>query len=774
MVNSIWLGGMWLRGLFKGGIIANAFWHSVDSSSGLGINIYEDRIDAMYNQNASIFSNGKMINSVWYGGTVNNLGNKFDVVFGDLINLKSLLPNGKDFTIKNTTSITKKDFEFYRSDFIKGYNKEVLGKLLFTGFHYDPNNSGDTPNKLIQIEEGRVSNQYNNDGIMSVYWKRGSFNNGVFQFSHWDSLDLDNENQSKITSVEIDNYSIFRKGFIYSSEWVNGLYYANSSRETYPFETLGAPADEPNSLFYYSHWNKGYWKAIGLINSGSNGESTPFYSSLDTTDDIQITNALFSRSLWDSGVFEGGTMELSIWRSGVIEDTTLVYKNSSAGLTKTLDITNPVFFINSTTYKNADFDFSTSGVSGLDFITNDNTFIDTLKDSRYRFVGSVDNLASIFVNGHMKGCIWHGGIWQRGMFQHKSLIDVDFFERNININSSLDKFQLGIWNRGLWLSGYFSYYNDAIINRLDITEDDVINKHLYLYDNGVLNSPSKRCLFMSINAVNVDNNSNIIGINSGVFNNLVSDITNEVNNINNYSSFFMRRLLKGRTNTLGTTLPDKKPYFSVMNGSVLNGVLYNDISMIDDTHLDRYVLSANATVSNKYIYTNTDENYLVSANNPKDSKAFLYDIYYSSSISDKFTIPYNLTPFTNSASNWVSISDNPGYLINYNNGTTTITKDSPCKWRHNIDDTITSGVVKFGDGTTIINLGVRPMAMGSVYVSIAQGDGQLWINSEDCGEPRYKSGDIELDYLLYSFETNVGTSPYDGFDDDEFDTNLLP
>jgi hypothetical protein len=62
--------------------------------------------------------------------------------------------------------------------------------------------------------------------------------------------------------------------------------------------------------------------------------------------------------------------------------------------------------------------------------------------------------------------------------------------------------------------------------------------------------------------------------------------------------------------------------------------------------------------------------------------------------------------------------------------------------------------------------------MGSVYVSIAQGDGQLWINSEDCGEPRYTGGEIELEYLLYSFETNIGTSPYDGFDDDDFDTNL--
>ena len=83
---------------------------------------------------------------------------------------------------------------------------------------------------------------------MPVYWKRGSFDNGVFQFSHWDSLNLNNNRQMIISEKENKNYSIFRKGLIHSSLWKSGLFYALSSRDRYPFNET----DEPNSLFYYS------------------------------------------------------------------------------------------------------------------------------------------------------------------------------------------------------------------------------------------------------------------------------------------------------------------------------------------------------------------------------------------------------------------------------------------------------------------------------------------------------------------------------------------
>lgn len=393
-------------------------------------------------------------------------------------------------------------------------------------------------------------------------------------------------------------------------------------------------------------------------------------------------------------------------------------------------------------------------------------------------------MASIFVNGHMKGSIWHGGVWQRGMFEHKNLVDIDFFDRDITSNSSLENNQLGIWNRGLWLSGYFSFYDDKIIDKKNINPQ---TNNTYLFNNAVSSEAGRRSLFMSIDAENVTDNGNIIGVNTTNFNNLLNVIKYNVNDKNNYASFFMRRLLKERTDRGGVNkYATKKPYFSVMNGSVLNGVLYQDIDFSGNTgHDDRYILSLFSTVSDSYNKTAYNNQFRVSQNNiAGDRNAFIYEVSYSQSTVDKFVIPYNsLSPVTWDGGQWNMINNNgtynQSYLSNYNNGFATPTQPFPHVWRHNYDERTLAGVL-FGDGTIVNGTsGLRPMFFNSnnnqVQVSIAQGNGMLWINDEPQGEPKYSGNEMELNYSIISFFSNNVAPLGTGFEDygtNGFETNI--
>ncbi len=772
-VKSIWLGGLWLRGEFDGGIFANGYWHSVDCKQSSRGYVYEDLIGQEYNSTSSVFYSGKMINSIWYGGSVMNDNNdKLNVIFGDLLNLDSNLINN-DFTWNRS-----EDFKFKKSDFSKGYSNDILGRETFTGYHYDPTNDG-TKERIDDIEKNRVRKQVNNDGIMSVYWKRGDFDNGVLQFSHWDSLDLNNNEQKIISEKESKNNSIFRKGLIHYSNWKNGLFYANSSRDRYPL----LESDEPMSLFYNSRWEKGYWKAKGLKNI--NTQLDAYYSSLDTTDDIEITNALFSRSLWDAGVFEGGTVDLSIWRSGVSQDDVyLEYKNSTVGLVKATNISNNfAFLVDGKAGTNSDFEFSTSSlIKGLDFLTNDSTFISDIENSIYRWVGSVDNISSIFVNGQMRGSIWHGGVWQKGMFTHTDLTNVDFFNRDMSqLSTKNDNYQLGIWNRGLWLSGYFSFYDDKIIDKKGI---DPTTDNAYLFNNANKNEAGRRSLFLSIDAENITDNNNFIGINSVNFNNLLNTIKFNIDDKNNYASFFMRRMLKERTDADLNIYPNKKPYFSVMNGSVLNGVMYNNTAFTSNSgDEDRYILSLFSTLSNTYHKTASNNTLSVSKNNPYDKDAFIYDIQHSKSLIERFNIPYDsLSPVAWNSNQWVLINNNNSYLqpylANYNNGFATAISQFPHIWRHNYDERTVSGTL-FGDGTIVNGSnGLRMMDVdnntSNIQVSIAQGNGMKWIKDEFAGEPKYLGNELELNYQIISFFSNT-LAPNNGFEDygtNGFETNI--
>lgn len=745
-VESIMLGGLWLRGVVDGGILANMFFHSTKSIyDNTATSIYESDIKHNYDISASKFLKGKLLNSIWYGGTVycgseTAVYDKREVIFGDLLNFESDLNHNDISLSENSNDIYA--YNFKRSDFSDAYNKTILGRDMFDGYHYNTFNDG-TPERILEIENSRVYNQYNNDGIYGVYIKRISFKNGIIQFSEWDSLDLDNVRQNVISESdnEADNRSIFKKGFFYSSTFNAGLAYACSSKTMYPL----LKTDEPQTLFYYSHWKSGYWKAVGLKNN--NDPNSAYYSSLDTTDNIEITNALFSRGVWDSGVFEGGVMDLSIWRSGVNVATNMIYKNSSSLpliLTSSTSL-NKTFYINDNNIgsdPNSYSDYFEYGISGtniLPLMENNSNIISTINSKpQYRRMGNVDNLASIFVNGHMRGCVWHGGTFMRGIFEHKDNNNYDFFDR-LNGN----KFNIGIWNRGLWLSGYFSHFDETWIDTANNT-----SSYLY-YKNNILET-GRRSLFMSINAINVTDNTTILGMNNTSFDNLVDQIvTNKKNDINNYASLFSRRLLKERTESDGTTvIITKKPYFSLMNGSFFNGIIYQSTSSINSVKETEPIFSAYATITNLYHKSGS------TVSTGSDILAFQTTADYSKSNIDKFKIPYKLTPIIFGTSNSLVYIDetNTNYITplfnnGEQNGINYLNSSNLHKWRHNYDESISTFNVKIGDGTIVNGVnGLREMTIGTriVQISIAQGAGITYLETSDAGEPKYEGDEQEL------------------------------
>lgn len=743
-VNSIWLGGLWLRGEFRGGIFANGFWHSTLCEQGTSGLLYENSIGYQYDKTRSTFYEGKMLNSVWNGGSVVEFtGDRLDVVFGDLNNLYSI-QNPQldgDFTWNNDLY-----FKFKKSDFVSSYTSDIFGRPLFNGFHNGLSFDGsDITNNAIEIN--RVRNQFNSDGVYGVYWKRGDFGNGILQFSYFDSLDLNNERQNIITEVESKNNSIFRKGYVYSSTWKAGLFVAISNIDIYPFtDDL-----EPNSLFYYSSWEMGYWKAKGL-NSNHFG---PYSSSLDTTDNIDITNALFSRSLWSSGVFEGGSFDLSIWRSGFtgingsIGLTRIIeYKGEQTQLIRSED--NLAFNIDYT-FNNTDYTFGTNGSSGIPFFKNDNNFISTFENSNYRKNGSVDNMASIFVNGHMRGSVWHGGLWMRGMFEHKDNISKNFFGSDISIN---DTYSLGIWTRGIWFSGYFSSYNDKNTN--------IYTNDNYMYNNGVVSEKGKRSLFFGIDSSSLSDANNIMGMSDNDYEAYVLDTSNGINSKHNFASIFSRRLLKDSVDSNNPNIiKNTKPYFNIFNGSFMNGIFYQE-----NNDYERMIMSVFSNFGD-FIRISSGVKQIGIDNN---IKYFNTEFKTGNNISDTFSINYsNVGILKGSSSNIVSISD--GNIINNN---------SPINlniWRHNIDES-PNNTSHFGDGV-IVNGTNGLMFMDDsfnrrnrIQVSIAQGDGMVWINDEANGEPRYHDGigDSELNSIIYDFQNPI-YDPNQGFDNTDFFTN---
>jgi hypothetical protein len=687
--SSIWLGGAWLRGVWNGGVFANGTWHSVNTTVATEADsIYEKGVKYKYDNTRSTWNAGMMVNSVWNGGTVSASVDPLDVVFGDITNYDYIAVDG-DFKSLPT-------FKFKRND---NFSTTILGKKVFDKNAYNVTNA----DKRIYLQDSA-------DSILPVYWRRGVWNGGLMQFSYWQNLNLENTDTNTISKEAVDNWSFFERGCFYSAYWEGGLMKANASLNSAAFESQGyLDGLTPSTIFYRSQWEKGYWQAVGI-------NRTPESANVvDKT--TQITDALFSRSIWNAGVFEGGLFDLSVWRSGTKAATQIKY-NGGVVTTNAATIVdqNPFYVINETV---TNANPLTTDIGG---VKNDASFFTSLTGVRY--VGAIDNFASIWVNGMMRGSIWHGGIWQRGMFRHREFgIDdkMNFFDQP---KTDTEPAQIGVWTRGAWLSGYFSYFNDMAMLRS-------LNNSHFDPEHG------KRSVFMGMKAHTFTNatydRSNIFGGNISYVSILGSNTALEQEH--NKASVFSRRMVR-------ETGAETHRYFSIFNGTMVNGTILSRVA--GTTAFEKMIISPYATVSKYgYIFDNTTRNIGELTNIPYGSEGKkLYDIvektFMVKSDGTQFTIPYlpTATPvYCVGGSNTLErVPEASNFLYHIFNGhfqNASGTNNSV--WRHNHS--------YVGDGNTIT----------VSKKSIEQGTGMKWHydnanpNHNDVlgGEPNYTNDGLD-------------------------------
>jgi hypothetical protein len=652
-VNSIWLGGVWLRGIWEGGIFANGYWHSVtETPITTSPYIYEQEIGYIYNVNASEWRTGKMLNSIWNGGIVKDMGSVLDTVFGDVHGYDGFYKD--DFEFSGDIS----QFVFKKSN---TYMENILGTSVLS-------------KSKLSNPESKI-HQAKDDGIMPVYWNRGIWGNGIMQFSYWRNLTINNIENKTITKTETENASIFRNGCMYSSYWEGGLMKAAASANQITSANRKLNGTSPFTIFYKSQWEKGYWQSVSSIPSNTT-----------TVDDkTPITDALFIKSVWSAGIFEGGIFDLSVWRSGTISSgVKVIYSNNSEiTLAMSSGEMNPLFALSNVDLNEINTDTDKTG------LVKASTLFTTL--AKMRYIGSVDNFASVWVNGTMRGSVWHGGIWQKGIFKHKSYSNsskLNFFDMPNANNDSI-----GVWTRGIWLAGYFSYFNDESLKTV------YGNEHLDR-KNG------QRCVFMGMNATSINNNlyndTSIFGVNT------VSESL-----LNNKASVFGRRMF--RVNNGSDTR-----FFSIFNGTFINGTFLDDVS--SDNKANKLIISPFAVVGETgYDFTNrTIKN--ITTVNYKDNQ-MLSDIV-SKKVSISTTTTYTI-PFTSTGVMYLNsgtiIADSGEFLGSAFNGAfhSTSTTNNGI-WRH--DHAIV------GDGHNV----------SSTTKSVLQGSALLYHVSDNYGgEPNY-------------------------------------
>lgn len=384
---SLWLGGLWLRGDFKGGIFANGAWHSlkwdpaqyayldnlffmfgvppqnltnvsIDSNTYTFIDndnegqpftifLFNDSeffnidLKIQYDETLSNFYQGAFVNSIWEGGTViDGTGDSFNTLFGMAIDTK-------------TTKIQDDSGFYSNTGFLESnslLHKRRYGLNLIDFEQYYANSVSNNLNQILCLigTSYYMPNKFDVGGIYSTIWKRGKFQNGVFMYGQW--YDYDDQNvirSSYNTDLNIQNtfndiqdnttlpvnFSVFEQGFFYSSIWYNGIWLAKNNTDVL----------NKISVFSRSQWLTGYWAA-------AENNATTF------SNDRKLTNSEFWKSVWYNGIWEGGQMTMSVWNSFnpynfdlTINNNTIAAFNTNSDVWSNIN-ENPLGVISNITY----------------------------------------------------------------------------------------------------------------------------------------------------------------------------------------------------------------------------------------------------------------------------------------------------------------------------------------------------------------------------------------------------------------------------------------
>ena len=205
-----------------------------------------------------------------------------------------------------------------------------------------------------------------------------------------------------------------------------------------------------------------------------------------------------------------------------------------------------------------DDDPSTSGLPFI-YLYNQNEFFvnDITVDNDFvRYAGYVDNTSSFWKNGKAQGVVWNGGIWMTGQFKAytfddyptyvidrrntSNFVQLDWFDDNVIGQAALSRVQHGVWQRGLWMGGYF---------------------HADCFQLGISAFIGQPLLGLNLSLTNK------FLISDGLLNSQYNNVNSSsfVMRPNNFTSFFCRKSLRDAST----------PYFSSFNGQMLSGIFYD-------------------------------------------------------------------------------------------------------------------------------------------------------------------------------------------------------
>lgn len=655
--NSLWLGGQWFRGDFKGGIFACGVWHSLkwdpaqyaylddlfflygnNNSSNFAtyqqtidgvtytfivndnenipfdLNLFNDAeffdidLTVQYDESVSNFYQGAMVNSIWEGGTViNSSSDPFTSVFGMAIDTEtSKIQDDSGF---------KSKIGFLESNQLLRKRRHGLNLIDYN--QYYTNGITNSINQILFIngQNYYIPNRYDTGGIYSVIWKRGKFQNGAFMYGQWyDYNDTNTMRANYATDLMIGstfdelqpnttlpvNFSVFEQGLFYSSLWFNGIWLAKPN----------ANVQNKTSVFSRSQWFTGYWAAA--VNN-----ATTF------SNDRKITNSEFWKSIWYSGIWEGGDMSQSVWNCFNVFNYDLILENNVISGANNFSanpfdniFANPMGVVNNITYQ-------VNGVNTAQFngFINDLAKVDLIRTQPvegFDFTDLVINNLEFFVLGDGTSGTYDPGPYdfdldetgtagiptlylynENEFFINDAATNAAFVRYAGLVDNFASRWKNGsargtMWNGGIWMTGVFkSYlftdYPTYVVDRrtgttvqLDWFDDNIIlqtpiqkiqpgvwqrgiwyagyfHASSYFFGACAFNRNVGEGLNLTIENKFLFTDQSV----SGQFNSLNATLLEY--KPNNYVSIFTRKALRDADDS----------YFSSFNGQMLSGILYD-------------------------------------------------------------------------------------------------------------------------------------------------------------------------------------------------------
>jgi len=497
--DSLFLGGVWNRGEWNGGIFFGSTWQSLNLGGG-------------YDITQSVWNGGKFLRSVWHGGIWNYTDDLRASQFGDWIQQSN--------TLFNPVFITS-GIVLNENDEIPEIEVPEINELSYFKFG----------KYLINPISPYDDTDYST-GLFSSIWLRGIWNGGIFKFSKWYSSIKNGANiSSDITYPATVYNSTFNAGLFFGSIFNGGQVQGLTEAVTFNSSVWNIghwrvlSGQTSTSIFQNSIWNSGIWEGgraiLSVFNSGVREYAVSSNRTISGDRDgfDAAAPAILSGEIPDyiRIPIPGALGDTVYTPANIINnqgDKTIGIKINSSDISSGKG---DLFWANT-----SEWNTIVSWTSGttqnlnrllgeINSINNNNNMVlsgstNTASRNIMLFTGQVDNRATIWLNGTAEGVVWNGGEWRNGTFTYyrvrgettTSPSDLDWF--GIEEGFDIDKIEPGVWTRGIWRGGTFGIDQPPVT-----TIVTGLPSVRYLYVNQPDNVANLKSIWMSIPAQNPNN-----------------------------------------------------------------------------------------------------------------------------------------------------------------------------------------------------------------------------------------------------------------------------